>query len=171
MDNMKKILALIKACGGKIQGRTKLQKLVYILKNHGVDFDENFKYHHYGPYSFNLQLEITELVDCGLLKEAGSTPYIYELESQAAKEVDNSFLAEKKELIDFLNKQDYQILELVATIYYLKNTGIHNDLALRSKLQILKPHLEQKIESAFKVFYELEEKFKTSTESPQTALA
>ena len=63
MKNFEKILALIKLTDNKIDGRTKFQKIVYILKNNGVNFEEQFKYHYFGPYSPELQLEIEELID------------------------------------------------------------------------------------------------------------
>ena len=156
MTNKEKILALLKLAGNKIEGRTKFQKLIYILKNHGVDFSEKFKYHHYGPYSLDLQLEIEELVDSGEIKETSANPYVYKLDPKVVDNIDNTMLRGKKSLVERLNSQDYRVLELIATIYYLKNNGINNDLALKNKLMILKPHLESKIEEAFNVFKDLE---------------
>ena len=46
----KMILELVNKCG-KIEGRTKFQKIVYILQNLGVPFEEKFTYHYFGPYS------------------------------------------------------------------------------------------------------------------------
>ena len=155
-QNMEKILALVKLTNNKVEGRTKFQKLVYILKNHGADFKYKFKYHYFGPYSTNLQLEIEELVDQGVLIEKGFNPYIYQIRDEMVNNINMAVLDDKKELITYLNSQDYQKLELLSTIYYLINTGIKNKEVIRNKLKILKPNLEHKIDSAFAIYQKLQ---------------
>ncbi len=49
------LLNVILAAGGKIVGRTKLQKTVYLLTaTNLIDNVFSFEYHHYGPYSEEL---------------------------------------------------------------------------------------------------------------------
>ena len=48
------VVDLIAMNGGKLIGRTRLQKGAYLLHRCGANFDLGFVYHHYGPYSFDL---------------------------------------------------------------------------------------------------------------------
>ena len=156
-ENMTKILALVKLANNKVEGRTKFQKLVYILKNKGVNFKHKFNYHYFGPYSADLQLEIEELVDQGILIEKSFNPYIYQIKEEWLKNINTDMLKNKKTLIEYLNSRDYQELELIATIYYLVNTSIKDEKIIRNKLNILKPNLTHKIDSAFKIYNNLQE--------------
>ena len=47
------VTALVNLNGGRIVGKTRLQKTVYLLKECGIDLGFDFDYHHYGPYSEN----------------------------------------------------------------------------------------------------------------------
>lgn len=49
------VLALLRSSGGVIEGRTRLQKMVYLLKNSfNVPFGFEFRMYFYGPYSDSL---------------------------------------------------------------------------------------------------------------------
>ncbi|MEM5491786.1 hypothetical protein [Hoeflea sp. AS16] len=50
----KKIAGIISDAGGKIVGRTRLQKIAYLLVVTGMESGLEFKYKHYGPYSEDL---------------------------------------------------------------------------------------------------------------------
>lgn len=159
MENKEYILSLIKLAKNKIEGRIKLQKLVYILKNYGVNFTEKFSYHHFGPYSSDLQLEIEELVDQGIVKERSFNPYIYAINEAYLDDVNDNNLKEKEYLINFLSGQDYRDLELVATIFYLKNNQYNDQKAIKNKLKILKPNLSNKVDSAYKLYETIDQEF------------
>jgi uncharacterized protein YwgA len=63
---------------GKIDGRKRIQKLVYLLKykfNQPVPFE--FEKHFYGPYSRKVQDMIDNLVALGLLDETHQMIYTY----------------------------------------------------------------------------------------------
>ena len=49
-----KVRSIIADAGGQIVGRTKLQKIAYLLEVAGVGDNFHFDYHHYGPYSEDL---------------------------------------------------------------------------------------------------------------------
>lgn len=160
LEDFKKIIALLQSVN-TIKGRTKFQKMVYILQNKGINFSEKFKYHYYGPYSSGLQLEIDELVDRGIFKESGEGfSFKYEYNDEFSGNLDmDSEIKSNSNLINFLVIQDYQELELVSTIYYLKNSGYPNNNLIKGKLKILKPHLSSKFEKSFNLFQELETNF------------
>lgn len=49
-----KAAEIVRDAGGKIVGRTKLQKVAYLLQLAGFGDDFAFEYRHYGPYSEDL---------------------------------------------------------------------------------------------------------------------
>ncbi len=152
-DSLNKILALV-SIANEIEGRTKFQKIVFILKSKGVKFHETFKYHYYGPFSADLQLEIEELVDRNLLNEKTSLPYKYSLKQK--HKIEDDSIKEKVDLIKFLCNQDYQNLELVSTIYFLQNNGFTDINLIEKKLRVLKPHLKNKIKKSFELKDEID---------------
>ncbi len=159
-ENLNKLGALLKAVS-VIKGRTKFQKMVYILQNKGLNFSEKFKYHYYGPYSSELQLEVDELVDREIFKENGEGyAFKYEINNELEESIDmDDEISSNIELIKYLVDQDYQSLELVSTIYYLKNSGYSKENILKGKLNILKPHLSSKISESFSLFNKIEAGF------------
>ena len=49
-----KVADIIRDAGGKVVGRTRLQKLGYLLELSGLGDGFSFEYRHYGPYSEEL---------------------------------------------------------------------------------------------------------------------
>ena len=81
-DATYRILKMFTAAG-PIRGRKKLQKMVYLLRAAGTPFHFKYKYHHFGPYSAELQSEISELIDKQLLMESiEEQAYVYEVTEQ-----------------------------------------------------------------------------------------
>jgi len=148
-SNFQKLITLLKEAK-EIKGRTKFQKIVYILKQKGIDFDEKFKYHFYGPYSPDLQLELEELIDRKLIVENSSNPFIYKLNNKIKNEIEkDNTISEYANLITFLNKQDYKLLELVSTIYFIETNISKNKEIIIKKANSLKPHLNYLMDKAF----------------------
>ena len=156
MSNLRKnfdnILTLVKVAG-TIDGRIKFQKIVYILQTKGIAFNEQFKYHYYGPYSPVLQLEIEELVDRKILKEEkSSNSYTYKLNPSETTDFElNSDLESKQDLINFLKEQTPNQLELVSTIFFLEKAGPDDETIIHKRIAFLKPHLKDIIEAAFTI--------------------
>jgi hypothetical protein len=124
------------------------------MKN--MPFNEKFKYHYYGPFSSDLQLEIDELVDRNILVEKNMNPYDYEINKEKKITFDKDFnIANNKELIQFLNNKDSKELEITSTIFYLENNGVKNENILRKKITALKPHLKDYIDASFKLKNEI----------------
>jgi len=156
-ENFKRILTLLEEAES-IKGRTKFQKIVYILKNKEVPFKEKFKYHYFGPFSSDLQLEIDELVDRNILVEKNTNPYVYKVNKENKIEFEKDLIiSKKKDLIKFLNKRDFRELEVTSTIYFLENYGIRDKKILRKKVEALKPHLKDFIDNSFKLKEEISE--------------
>jgi uncharacterized protein YwgA len=54
LSQTQKVAAIIADAGGRIVGRTRLQKIAYLLTVTGLESGLTFKYKHYGPYSEGL---------------------------------------------------------------------------------------------------------------------
>ena len=70
------ILSLVRACGGRIEARLRIQKSAYLLQLLGArEFGRAyFRYHYYGPYSRELSGSLQEAVAGGYLApQAGQT--------------------------------------------------------------------------------------------------
>lgn len=56
---------------GKIEGRKRLQKVVYFLQEAGCRLDCQYSLHHFGPYSRDVADTCDEMVAAGLVAEIG----------------------------------------------------------------------------------------------------
>jgi len=76
VENMKPtdfVLCLIAAAGGKMQGRTLLQKRAFFVTELiGDDFGLRFDAHYYGPYSATIEGTTTQLKNLGFLLESST---------------------------------------------------------------------------------------------------
>lgn len=77
-----KVTEIIRAAGGEIVGRTRLQKVAYLLELAGLGHGFSFEYRHYGPYSEDLALASRNADLLGFLEEeerptswGGFTPF------------------------------------------------------------------------------------------------
>lgn len=133
---------------GEISGRKRLQKMFYIIQSLGYDFDLEYSYQRYGPYSSQLQLETNMLVDEGLVKEQfDKRMYSYTVTENGKvflRKLEDGNLLEApqvpREVINTLKQRDAQLLELASTIMYLAELGLEKERAYE-KLGELKPHL------------------------------
>lgn len=67
------LLAIIEACGGRVQGRTMLQKKAYFVSLlSGLDVNFGFQAHYYGPYSATVDGTLTQLKNLGFVEEAST---------------------------------------------------------------------------------------------------
>jgi uncharacterized protein YwgA len=144
---------------GKIEGKIKLQKVIFILQEKKlINFELDYKFAQYGPYSESLQIELEYLSKIGFLKET-STPssYTYELNEEFPISINvNQEFSNNKDLIFSLIQQESQLLEVTSTIYYLKARRYKENKSIESKIRILKPNLEDRITNAFQYYSVLE---------------
>ena len=63
------IPSLLNAAGGAIVGKVRLQKIVYLLDQMGMNSGYSYEYHHYGPYSAELADSVDEDVVFGQIEE------------------------------------------------------------------------------------------------------
>ena len=63
------IVSVVEQAGGEVRGKVRLQKLVYLLSQIGVNTGYTFAYHHYGPYSEQLTEAVEDAVIFGRLQQ------------------------------------------------------------------------------------------------------
>lgn len=119
---------IIRDAGGKVVGRTKLQKMAYLLELAGLGDGFPFQYRHYGPYSEQLS-QAVELADLfGLVKEEehraswGGRYSIYSFVGDDVSETDIL----RTRLLEFAVQSDPIELELAATAAFLFAEGEPN---------------------------------------------
>lgn len=151
-----RLLRLFQSAGGKIEGRKRIQKTIYILQALGYPFQEGYSYYRYGPYSPQVQFELDLINEQNLItvEPVGNT-YSYSLNEQGnsfLQKLDQLGLVKEKvdlpaELVTEIVSQDAQFLELASTLMYLLDSHYTPEEA-REKIKELKPHLIDKLEDA-----------------------
>ena len=61
--------AIVRDAGGRVVGRTRFQKIAFILEVSGLGSGFPFKYKHYGPYSEELSSASRTAAILGLMTE------------------------------------------------------------------------------------------------------
>lgn len=143
----------------KIHGRKKLQKMIHLFKVSGMDLPFKYEYHHYGPFSAELQEEINFLYQQGMLNEfKEDATYVYEI-TEKGREFKEKLNTEEKysiifkeELLEALMQENSQFLEVVSTYAFFIESGYEDEYA-KEKTMELKPHLKRYLDSAIN-FYE-----------------
>lgn len=156
-----KIVQMI-SLADEVNGRKKLQKMVYILKKMNFDFVEKYELHMYGPYSEELTLRIEELCEMGFLDEhctdKGSyVQYSYHATENGLKfsETTKTPIATLAPCIHRLNDQSSRFLELVSTLLYFDHLERTEQI---EKVRIVKNKLnfsDEEMDMAFAFITEL----------------
>ena len=124
----KKAAEIVRDAGGRIVGRTKFQKIAYLLTATGLESGLPFVYKHYGPYSEPFSAALREANLLGLLKETedlaswGGTYSIYTVSDQP----DPSAHPARLKLARVAVNADAVELELAATAVFLSKEGHQN---------------------------------------------
>ncbi len=125
---MDEVTGIVRDAGGSVVGRTRLQKVAYLLTVTGLDDNFQFSYKHYGPFSEQLasSAHLASLV--GKLRERqdqaawGGTYSTYTVDG--ADVIDRSSVRFK--LASEAVKADSIELELAATAVFLRYDGYAN---------------------------------------------
>ena len=122
-----KTAAIVRDAGGRIVGRTRLQKIAYLLSAVGLEEGLTFVYKHYGPFSDDL---------ANAARMAGLLALIEETESQASwggtystysvAQVNSLYDSPRTRLAREAAAADAIELELAATAVFLAKDG-HQD--------------------------------------------
>jgi uncharacterized protein len=118
--------SIVRDAGGQVIGRTRFQKIAYLLWAAGLSEDFSFSYRHYGPYSEDLAIAIGEASLLGLIIETehpaswGGTYSVYESRLPSAPSPN----ATRQQLATMAAGADAIALELAATALFLRKEGI-----------------------------------------------
>lgn len=116
---------VVGAAGGRVVSRIRLQKIAYLLDQLGANSGFRYAYHHYGPYSRELDSAILDAEAFGFVSETyahrqsdGARYSVFALKGNAK----SSGLLEHdhlRQLAKRLASQPVTILELAATAHWL----------------------------------------------------
>lgn len=116
---------VVHAAGGRLVSRVRLQKIAYLLDQLGADSGFYYTYHHYGPYSRDLDSAILDAEAFGLVKEdyghRQSDGARYSVFVRQAGNDDYFLLKDHhlQELTERLASESVTVLELAATAHWL----------------------------------------------------
>jgi uncharacterized protein YwgA len=136
-SDVHKAADIVRAAGGRIVGRTRLQKLAYILELSGLGEGFPFQYYHYGPYSEELSIAVRNAALLGLLQEEehattwGGFYSVYTTPDTSASTPDSA----RHQLAQRAVDADPVELELAATAAFLATEGISDPWAMTAKLK------------------------------------
>jgi uncharacterized protein len=125
---------------GGIQGRKRLQKVVYFLQHAGCPTEADYFLHYYGPYSRDVAETCDQLVSSGLLEEHAGTEYAYTLTNpgRAALAQTDERLGDRARRVEAfqplaaeLVAQNLWHLELGSTILFFRQQGADWDAAVQ----------------------------------------
>lgn len=135
-----------------VQGRTRLQKIVHLLRSSGArDFKQNFMLHYYGPFSRQLAAQLDFLCAGEFVDEKpGKTNrgYMYRvLEDEQNRGISQLRASSGQappwaELAKKLNDENTDFLEALSTLVFLREQGARGQ-ALEDSFSQIKPHLKR----------------------------
>jgi uncharacterized protein len=120
-----KVADIVRDAGGKVVGRTRLQKLGYLLELSGLGDGFSFEYRHYGPYSEELAAAARNAKFFGLVSEEeypaswGGTYSVFTAAASSASAADQPRI----QLAGEAAAADPIELELAATAAFLSVGG------------------------------------------------
>lgn len=139
------VQAIVALNSGRVVGRTRFQKTVYLLEKLGLEGPFDFDYHHYGPYS----AELAEAIDAAsvtgnLIETFGvgyhGTPYsIFTTTTEPPSSVANVPGEDIRGWLRSLARYTGTDLELASTILFLRDECDVPSADLDSKVSDLKP--------------------------------
>jgi uncharacterized protein len=123
------VAAVVAAAGGRVIGRVRLQKAVYLLEQLGLSSNFGFEYHHYGPFSRDLDNAVADAKAFHLIEEQferrqsdGATYSIFERKDrdEPKPEAYGKLSAMRvRELARLFAETNVTVLELAATVDWL----------------------------------------------------
>ena len=131
MADASDIARLVHLNGGRLIGKTRLQKSAYFLEMTRAGFGFDFSYYRFGPYSEELTSSIDDALALGLIsidwrESQGGTRYAI-FHSGLANEDEDEQDIKRRKVLDVLKKFSSIEIELAATADFLKRNGYAND--------------------------------------------
>lgn len=126
------IVQIVALADGSVTGRVRLQKMVYLLKRKGLRGKLDFSYHHYGPFSRDVDHAIAEAKTfCGLREDVGrrasdGAPYSVFVLSDPASRMPDAEVAGipvdgARNAITAMMAVPSTVIEIAATVIWLRD--------------------------------------------------
>ena len=161
LDNHAKLLQFF-SVANKVTGRKKLQKIIYILQQCEVPFEEKYEFHFYGPYSEELTLRVEELCNLGFVEEQKEEKSSYHQYHYTITTKGESFLTQFqmdmpdiKEMTMLLQERSSRFLELVSTMLFFYQSSKEEII---EKVHTVKPkqkYTDEELTEAFRFIEKL----------------
>lgn len=138
------VTALVALNGGKLVGKTRLQKVVYLLDQCGLNSGLDFDYHNFGPFSADLARATDVAKVKKKIREKQKLGYHDVLYSEfttkedAPGKVGDLKSSDVQRALEIMEGFSAIQLELAATLAYLKDSGV-DEHYLDSTVKKLKP--------------------------------
>lgn len=120
------VVGTVALAGGELVGRIRLQKVVYLLDQLGMNSGAPFEYHHYGPYSEAVSDAVTDAKFWGHIKEsvsfrvADGAPYSsFKTEDPEPAQLGGLSAGDAKQYLAKFSDHTSTVLELAATVHWL----------------------------------------------------
>ena len=137
MEREEIVAVLLRAAGGQMVGRVRLQKVAYLLDRLGLESGFQYNYHHYGPFSRDLDNAVADAKAFGLVEETfgrrqvdGARYSIFELTQDASRLPSKTGQLNETVLKRYLQtfvETHVTVLELAATANWLVEEEGRND--------------------------------------------
>jgi len=165
--------AIVADAGGELVGRTRLQKVGYLLELAGLGAGFGFEYRHYGPYSEELATGIDIAAGFGKVRETerrAAWGGVYSIFSTTEKPADGNAI--RAAFVNRAKEIDAIELELAATAAFLfAEEGIGRDDQLNPWVETrkLKPTkaADGRLEKAAQAYEALRRAVKTPKDLPE----
>jgi uncharacterized protein YwgA len=121
LDDAHEAAAIVRDAGGQIVGRTRLQKIAFVLEAAGLGSGFPFRYKHYGPYSEQLTAASQRARVLGVMREIESVAAwggVYSTFT-ATMPQDSNLDPARRRLAQEMVNADAVELELAATALFL----------------------------------------------------
>jgi len=124
-----RVVDIVIAAGGRLVSRVRLQKVAYLLDRLGANSGFCFAYHHYGPYSRDLDNAVVDAEAFGKIEEtfgrrqSDGARYSVFAATPEARAQDYAYLTAEqlRERARELADENVTVLELAATAHWLLN--------------------------------------------------
>jgi uncharacterized protein YwgA len=111
----------------QVIGRTKLQKIIYLLQECGLPSNYSYSMYFYGPYSEDVKADLAVLKYSHIIDETLASKKGEEGEYYVLKVIDKEFepidLSNWRDAIEEMDNTDSVILELAATYVEFRDSG------------------------------------------------
>jgi uncharacterized protein YwgA len=144
MDTVDLVVGIVALNGGKLVGKTRLQKVAYLLDACGMGSGVDYDYHHFGPYSAEVASAADAAEALGRVvsqEKPGfhSVPYVvYETHEEMQTKLGNLSADEVSRKLRMMKGYSAIELELAATIHYLENAEGYSPAGAQEEVKLRK---------------------------------